>query len=384
LTATNAAATASGSLGLSVGPGSLDSYLLSPSTTTPIAGQPFTVSITAFDQYQNVDTNYAGSECVTFTGPGVAPDGTGATYPTAGSCAVGDSQLTFAGGEATGVDAANVTLTDAEPVQLIATDVASGQGGSASLTVGNGSFTQFAVIPSTSTPGAGSAFSVRLTAQDAYQNVVTTFGGARCVTFSGPDNAPDGTAPLYPSSNACASGSSPVDFVSGFAAGTNAPSLTLFVEESTTLTATLAPSAQSGSAPLNVKASSTIAGLSLGAITQDVTPGISCSGTVGNIICTSWTESTSDGNVLTASLTLDDPYGNVATNASSSPVLVDVAITGAGTVSPDGTGALQIQPGQSLTSDPFTLTRALGAAQDVEMTATIDGTTQTVSVSLSS
>jgi hypothetical protein len=384
LTATNAAATATGSLGLSVGPGSLDSYLLSPSTTTPIAGQPFTVSITALDQYQNIDTNYAGSECVTLTGPSVAPDGTGATYPGAGSCAVGDSQLTFAGGEATGVNAANVTLTDAEPVQLVATDVASGQGGSTSLTVGNGSFTEFAVIPSTPTPGAGSAFSVRLTAQDAYQNVVDTFGGARCVTFSGPDNAPDGTTPLYPSSNSCAIGSSPVDFVGGFAADSNAPSLTLFDEESTTLTATLTPGTQSGSAPLNVKASSTVAGLSLGAVTQDVTPGITCSGTVGNIVCTSWTESTSDGNVLTASIALDDPYGNLATNASSSPVLVDIALTGQGTVSPDGTGALKIEPGESLTSAPFTLTRALGTAQDVELTATIDGTTQTVSVSLSS
>ena len=384
LTASNSAATATGSLGLSVGPSSLDSYLLSPSTPTPTAGQLFTVAITALDQYQNIDTNYAGGECVTFAGPSVAPDGTGPTYPGAGTCAVGDSQLTFVSGVATGIDAANVTLVGAEPVQLVATDVGSGHGGSASLTVGSGPFAGFAVIPSTTTPGAGTQFSVRLTAQDQYQNVVTTFAGAKCVTFSGPDNAPDGTVPLYPTSNACATGSSPVTFVGGFAAGSDASKVTLFDAESTTLTATLTPGAESGASPLTVMPSSTISGLSLAAITQDVTPGIACSGSVGDIVCTSWTETTSDGNVLTASLSLNDPYGNVTKNTSSSPVLVDIGVTGQGSVSPDGTGALTVATGQSLTSAPFTLTRSLGLTQSVEMTATLDGTSQSITVTLSS
>jgi hypothetical protein len=384
LSASNSSNTATGSLGLSVGPSSLDSYLLTPSTATPTAGQPFTVSITALDQYQNIDTNYTGSECVTFAGPSIAPDGTGPTYTDHGTCATGDAQLTFVGGVATGVNAANVILVVAEPLQLEATDVASGHGGSASLTVGNGPFAGFAVIPSTATPVAGSRFTVRLTAQDQYQNVVTSFDGAKCFTFSGPDNAPGGTQPLYPNSSACATGVSPVTFVAGFAAGTNASSVTLFDAEPTTLTATLTPGTQSGSTPLTVKASSTVAGLSLAAITQNVTPGIACSGSVGTIICTSWIESTSDGNVLTASLKLDDPYGNVATNTSSSPVLVDLGVTGQGTVSPDGTGALTFEPRQSLTSASFTLTRALGSSQSVEMTATLDGTSQSITVTLSS
>jgi len=382
LSASNSSNTATGSLVLTVGPSSLDSYLLSTSTATPTAGQSFTVSISALDQYQNIDTNYAGSECVAFAGPSVAPDGTGPTYTDHGTCATGDAQLTFVSGVATGVNAANVTLVVAEPVQLVATDVASAHGGTTSLTVGNGPFAGFAVFPSTATPGAGSPFTVRLTAQDQYQNVVSTFEGAKCVTFSGPDSAPDGTQPLYPTSGACATGSSPVTFVGGFAAGTNATNITLFDEEPTTLTATLTPGTQSGSSPLNVKASSTVAGLFLAAITQDVSPGIACSGSVGTIICTSWSESAS--NVLTASLALDDPYGNVAINASSSAVLVDLGVAGQGTVSPDGTGALAVQPGQSLTSTSFSLTRALGAGQSVVMTATLDGTGQTVTVTLSS
>ena len=384
LVASNSTDTATGSLGLNVGPGALDSYQLSPSTTTPTAGAPFTVAITALDPYQNIDTNYSGGKCVTFAGASVVPGGTGPTYPSAGTCAHGDSQMTFAGGVATGNDAASVILVVAEPLELLATDVTSGDGGSTSLTVGNGPFAQLALIASTGAPGAGAPFSVRLTAQDPYGNLVGTYTGAKCITFTGPDNAPDGTPPLYPSSNACATGSSPVTFLGGYADGGNAANITLYDEESTTLSATLTPGTQSGSTPLNVKPSTTISGISLAAITQDVTPGIACTGSVGNIVCTSWTESTSDGNVLTASLSLDDPYGNRATNTSSGNVLVDVAITGQGTVSPDGTGALIFEPGESLTSTSFTLTRGLGLTQSVQMTATLEGTSQTVSVSLAS
>ena len=384
LVATNAGATASGSLGLSVGPGSLDSYQLTPSTTTPTAGVPFTVAITALDQYQNIDTNYSGSQCVTFAGGSVAPDGTGPTYPDGSTCAVGDSQVTFDAGLATDGDAPSVTLVVAGPVELLATDVASGDGGSASLTVGNGPFDQFAVIASTATPVAGASFSVRLTAQDQYENLVSTFAGAKCVTFAGPDNAPDGTPPLYPTSNACATGSTPVSFVGGFADGGNAPSITLYDAESTSLTATLTPGGQTGSTALTIKPSTTVSGLSLAAITQDVTPGIACTGSVGNIVCTSWTESTSDGNVLTASLALDDPWGNSTSNTTSSNLLVDLALIGEGTVSPDGTGALVFEPGKSLTSTTFTLTRGLGLSQSVQMTATLEGTTQSIVVTLSS
>ena len=146
-------------------------------------------------------------------------------------------------------------------------------------------------------------------------------------------NAPDGTPPLYPTSNACATGSTPVSFVGGFADGGNAPSITLYDAESTSLTATLTPGGQTGSTALTIKPSTTVSGLSLAAITQDVTPGIACTGSVGNIVCTSWiSQSTSDGNVLTASLALDDPWGNSTSNTTSSNLLVDLALIGEGTV----------------------------------------------------
>ena len=61
-----------------------------------------------------------------------------------------------------------------------------------------GTLHTFAVIPDATTETAGTPFNVRLTALDQYQNVDTNFTGAQCVTFSGPDNAPNGATPTYP------------------------------------------------------------------------------------------------------------------------------------------------------------------------------------------
>ena len=52
-----------------------------------------------------------------------------------------------------------------------------------------------------STPGtqtAGTAFNVTITATDAYGNAATNYAGAQTVTFTGPSNSPNGTAPAYP------------------------------------------------------------------------------------------------------------------------------------------------------------------------------------------
>ena len=52
-----------------------------------------------------------------------------------------------------------------------------------------------------SNPGtqtAGTAFNETVTAYDAYGNVATGYTGSQPVTFTGPSNGPNGTAPSYP------------------------------------------------------------------------------------------------------------------------------------------------------------------------------------------
>ena len=45
---------------------------------------------------------------------------------------------------------------------------------------------------------AGTAFSETITAHDPYGNVATGYTGNQAITFSGPPNSPNGTAPIYP------------------------------------------------------------------------------------------------------------------------------------------------------------------------------------------
>ena len=68
----------------------------------------------------------------------------------------------------------------------------------------------FSVAPAIWAPGVGSQFEVTLTALNGADSVDVGYTGPRCVTFTGPDNAPDGRAPGYPAAGDCAGGSSVV------------------------------------------------------------------------------------------------------------------------------------------------------------------------------
>ncbi len=363
---------ATGSLSLSVGPGHLESFTLAPSNASPIAGTAIAVGLTALVQCQNVDTNYIGSQCIAFTGASNAPDGTGANYPVASSCTSGGSQVTFVAGLATAGDAPSITLYDSQSADLIATDVPNGQFGSTEINVTPGTLHTFAVIPDSTTQTAGTAFNVRLTALDQYQNVDTSFTGAQCVTFSGPDNAPQGNTPRYPIPGGCATGSSAVTFVSGYVDGPNILSVNLFDAESAVLTATLTTGTQTGSVAITVNPSPTVAGIGITGATQNSTPVMSCVG--GPITCSSTGESATGGNVFTASLQLVDQFGNSTENATASPLLIDIQATSGGNVVPGGTGALSISSGQSTSASTFTLSRDLGTGQSVMMTASLEST----------
>jgi hypothetical protein len=386
LVATDTSSGATGSVSLNVGPAALYSFALAPSDASPVAGTPITVGLTALDQYQNVDTNYTGNQCIAFSGASNAPDGTGAGVPGPGSCLSGGSQVAFSAGIASGGAAPSLTLYDSQLVDLLATDVPTGHFGSTSINVTPGTLHTFAVIPDATTQTAGAHFDVRLTALDQYQNVDTNFTGAQCVTFSGPDNSPSGAKPSYPVPGGCGTGNSAVTFDDGFVDGPNILSVTLFDAETADLTATLTTGTQTGSQAITVNPASAIAGIGITGITLNTTPALLCSGGVGSITCSSSGESPSSGNVLTASIQLEDQYGNATVNATANPLLIDIQATGGGNVVPGGTGALSVSSGQSTSSSTFTLSRDTGAGQTVVMTATLENTSpaQTLTITLGS
>ena len=161
-------------------PGALSQLALNPSTSSPTAGTGFTVSLTALDQYGNTDTNYTGSECVAFSGPASSPGGTAPSYPAKGSCASG-SAMTFTNGAATGSNAANITLYDAQSVTLTATDNTTSKTGSTSLVVGPATVTK--LVFSTEPVGGvaeGTNFATEpvVSVEDSYSNTVTSDTGS--------------------------------------------------------------------------------------------------------------------------------------------------------------------------------------------------------------
>lgn len=103
------------------------------------------------------------------------------------------------------------------------------------------------------------------------------------MTFSGPQSALDDATPQYLANGNYLIGSSAVNYAAGYAGGNNRLNVTLFNAQTVGLTATLSPGSESGIEPLNVTASTTVAGLGLAAITEDVTPLLTYSGAIGSL-----------------------------------------------------------------------------------------------------
>ena len=191
-------------------------------------------------------------------------------------------------------------------------------------------------------------------------------------TWSGGTTAPDGTAPSYPVTS--------VTFDHG--------------QNTTTLGATYyaAGSGQSvkateatltGSVNITVTPGA-IAGLILSSITTNPSPVLSTpSGPVGALAYASTNEGNSSGNVLIAKITLIDPHKNVVTNTTGGTIGVDLVTSGNGSVSPSGTNARTVANGSSETAS-FTLTRSTGNNKLVTLTATRNGSSEHLTVTMSS
>jgi flagellin-like protein len=138
--------------GIVVNPGSAVTYAFSSISTPQTAGLPFAVTITAQDAYGNAATTYYGTADLTDLNGPISP-----------------ATATFAAGVWTG--SVNITKATAEDA-LIATDsvTSSIAGESGLFTVNPGPLATFTFGSISSPQTAGSAFSVTITAVDAYGN----------------------------------------------------------------------------------------------------------------------------------------------------------------------------------------------------------------------
>jgi hypothetical protein len=220
-TLTAAQGTMAGTSGaFTVGAAGADAFVL-PTPSTQSAGTAFDETLTAVDAYGNTASGWTpGARCVTIAGPSASPDAAVPIYPAAGACPAGESSLTF---DASGQATASITLFDAGTTALTAT--AGALAGTSSTFMVNPLAASSFVLSTPSAPSAGTAFDETVTGADVYGNTSTGYTGPQVLTFTGPLDGPDGTAPAYPASVS-------------FAAGVGTASITLPDAGTTTLTAT--------------------------------------------------------------------------------------------------------------------------------------------------
>jgi hypothetical protein len=142
-------------------------FSVAAANSTPTAGTPFNITVTALDSSGQIVTSYSGT--VHFTSSNGQP--------------VSPPSASLTGG--TGTFA--VTLNTAGPQTIAATDTASSiTGSSSSITVAAVGTTHFSVTPATSTPAAGTSFNVTVTALDTSNAVVASYSGS--VQFTSSDS----------------------------------------------------------------------------------------------------------------------------------------------------------------------------------------------------
>ena len=337
--------------------------LVAPATTT--AGAPVTVTVTAKDSTGATVTNYAGTVHFQSSDSQV-------TLPANYTFVIGDAGVhAFTGGvvlRTAGIQ--SVTVNDT--VIVAAT-------GTASLTVNPGPLDHFDVTPpAPATVTAGTAFNtMTVTPRDAYGNLPTGWASTtQCVTFSGAANSPNGTVPIYPAQGTCAAGQSQLTFnASGTASGF---SIRLFNAASTTLIVTAA--GKTGSATINVVAAAAAGIAYTGASNRNGPVAVTCTGPITNLTCTpSSGNGNGNGRFFRASVSLVDPYLNLAVNTTGGALTITLTRVGGTSLSPT---TLTINANQTTSTGSFLLgdLKNGNSAMTITATTTLNATTVTVTL----
>ncbi|MCU1448884.1 MAG: Peptidase families and domain protein, partial [Acidimicrobiales bacterium] len=266
---------------------------------------------------------------------------------TTAACGTGTTPLA---GTATSCDDTSVasgTYTYTVTAQWKSWSATSSASGSA--TIAAATLHHFTVVPSTSTPTAGTQFSVTITAIDQYSGTMTAYTGSQCVTFSGPGTspAPASTTPTYPAGGAgCTGGNSLVTF----AGGVGSPNVTLAKAESPTLAVTDVTTSKTGSASLTVAAAG-----------------------INRLLVSPSTSTPTAGTSFTAPLTAHDLYDNLAISYTGSQTIIWSALS----TSPAPSSTAPSYPGTGVTfsagASTTTLTFTAFSAGANTLTATDAG-----------
>ena len=163
-------------------PGTLDHFTFSTIPTPQTAGSPFSITITAKDANENTVTGFIATVNLSTTAGTISPTMTGA----------------FVGG----VRSENISVTQTGSGRTVSANDGSGHVGTSNpFTVDPATVASFAVEASGGGPignqTAGTPFSIRVTALDAFGNSATGFVGTVDITSTGSLSAGGGTTATF-------------------------------------------------------------------------------------------------------------------------------------------------------------------------------------------
>jgi hypothetical protein len=196
------------SLAVTVAPGAASKLALSAASTAPTAGVADDLTTTAQDSYGNTATSYTGSHGLTFSGALASPSGETPTVTDSSGAVTAfgaTTTISFNAGVASVSGSSNgrMKLYRGGTTNLQVSDGTLTSSATA-VTVAGAAAVKLSLSAASTTPTAGAADSLTITALDTYGNNASAYTGAHNVTFSGATASPSGAAPTVANSSGTA------------------------------------------------------------------------------------------------------------------------------------------------------------------------------------
>jgi hypothetical protein len=180
--------------------GEATKFTISGSTSTLAAGGLVNLTITAKDVNNATVTTYTGSHSLIFSGASASPGNNAPTVSNSSGTAVAfgsATALTFTAGVATVSTTKNGVLRiyKGGVANVVASEGSLTTPVPLTLTVGPAAASKFTLAAASTTPAAGTANNLTITALDAYGNTATGHTGPHSLVFSGASSSAAGNAP---------------------------------------------------------------------------------------------------------------------------------------------------------------------------------------------
>lgn len=215
---------------------------------SPAVGASNNLTITAKDDNENTVTSYTGSKSLVFSGAASSPGNNAPTVANSSGSAIAFGKataLTFTAGVASVSSSKNglMKIYAAGPASVIASDGTIEAEPPLEVSVVSGAPTKYTLTAATTTPVAGSANDLTVSAVDTYGNPAASYDGTKSLTFSGAAESPGKNLPTVTDSSGAAvpfGTATAIDFSEGVAStkGVANGEMTLYKSGSTSVKAT--------------------------------------------------------------------------------------------------------------------------------------------------